>query len=200
MNATAKTATITWGPPARDGGGAVVGYKVELWIYDTTSKVWKINASKLTLGGTRSISFNIAAGRSYVGKVYARNIKGYGPAASTQGGSAPGPTPAPGTTKVPEAPTNVSLGLASATVAKVAWQPPPVSNGTILAYKVEMTHFDPKTKKWVAYSTKIVLGTSRAATFSVTARSHRFAAKVSARNSKGYGPAAGSQSIVTAAK
>jgi hypothetical protein len=190
-------ATVSWGPPARDGGGAVVGYKVELHRYDTAAKVWKLYASKLTLAGTRSLVFTAGTG-SYVAKVFARNIKGYGPAGSSQGAS--GGTTTPSTTAVPEAPTNVQLGLASSTVAKVSWQPPPRTNGTILAYKVEMTHYDTKTKKWVAYSSKIVLPTTRSATFSVPARNHRFAAKVSARNSKGYGPAAGSQSIITAAK
>lgn len=113
----------------------------------------------------------------------------------------PTTTPPPAVVKVPEAPTTVSLALANPTTATVRWGPPAQNGGSaIIGYKVEMSHYDPVAKVWKPFSSKLTLANARAVNFSVVARNHYFAAKVSARNVKGYGPTAGGQSIRTAAK
>ena len=110
------------------------------------------------------------------------------------------PPPAP-VIKVPEAPTTVSFALANPTTATVRWGPPAQNGGSaIIGYKVETSRYDAATKKWVAHTSKLTLAGTRAVNVSVVQRNTYFVAKVSARNIKGYGAAAGSQSIRTAAK
>jgi hypothetical protein len=92
---------VSWGPPQQLGGSTVIGYKVELYRRGTTATPgtplgtpvhadtitsWAVAQSQLTLGSARQAVFTGLASKTvYLARVYARNVKGYGP--YTQSGS-----------------------------------------------------------------------------------------------------------------
>jgi hypothetical protein len=73
---------IAWGAPQLNGGSAIIGYKVVLNVYNTTTKKYQGVSSTTTLANGRNYKFgNLSKGHTYQALVYARNAKGYGPAA-----------------------------------------------------------------------------------------------------------------------
>ena len=93
---------VIWGPPQQLGGSAIIGYKVELYkrtlstttgtplggtpVHADTTTTWSIAQSQLVLAGARTAFFSGLASKTvYLARVYARNVKGYGP--YTQSGS-----------------------------------------------------------------------------------------------------------------
>lgn len=119
-----------------------------------------------------------------------RAITRFGPA--PDGGFMPTvgttPTPTPTPTKAPEAPTTVGATLSGTTV-KVQWGAPQVTNGTIIGYKVEAV-IKSANGTWQVKAQQLALPTARAATFTGLSHKTWYSFRVSARNSKGFGPTA----------
>jgi hypothetical protein len=97
---------VTWGPPQQLGGSAVIGYKVELYkrtistgtgtplggtpVHADTTTSWSVAQSQLTLPNARQAIFTGLASKTvYLARVYARNIKGYGPFTASTGVTVP---------------------------------------------------------------------------------------------------------------
>jgi subtilisin family serine protease len=169
------SASVTWTPPADDGGSPVTSYTVTAHNGTTprTSAVVAAPATSATVSG-------LTNGATYTFTVRASNSAGTGPA------SAPSNPVVPAT--VPGAPTGVSAtaGPASATVA---WNPPSGSGGSsITGYVVTASP---------SGTTVRVDGTATEATVAGLTNGTAYTFTVAASNDIGTGPASAASSPVT---
>jgi hypothetical protein len=135
-----------------------------------------------------------------------RAIAQLGPAPETAFLPGTSGTPTPVTTvKVPEQPTTVRA-VQVGKGARVTWGPPQQLGGSpVIGYKVEMyahsattgtpvqgdaTKIGSGSVGWSLKASQLLLPTARAASFATLAPKTWYQARVSARNSKGYGPSA----------
>jgi Domain of unknown function (DUF4082)/Fibronectin type III domain/Bacterial Ig domain len=119
------SATVSWTPPASNGGSAITGYKVtpiKAGVAQTAVEVGAGETSK-TING-------LTGGTSYTFTVAAVNAIGTG------GASSPSNAVTPTTQSVPGAPTAVSAA-AKSSGALVTWTAPAAEGGTpITGYKI----------------------------------------------------------------
>jgi hypothetical protein len=76
--ANPKTARVAWGRPQLTGGSPIIGYKIESWQRNAAG-TWQIRQTKLALATAGAIDFVVQPKQWYTFRVYARNVKGYGP-------------------------------------------------------------------------------------------------------------------------
>ena len=170
-----STLTVTWSPPASDGGSAIIAYRVE-WKLNTTPQ-WT-GASGTNLGATarsRQIT-GLTNGLSYDVRVSAVNSAGNGPGDTDSG------TPAAPVT-VPGAPTIGSVTSGDSTLT-VNWSPPASDGGSaITAYRVEWKLSTatswPSANKGVSDRSHTISGLTNGSSYNV---------RVRAVNSAGNGP------------
>ncbi len=118
--------TVSWTPPASDGGSTITGYTVYSYIDSS------LNGSEFSVGtGTSYIYAGLTNGVTYTFKVSATNFIGEGPISDDYVSLAPA---AP--TTVPDPPTNVQ-GTPGNQEVTVSWLDPDYDGGQpILGYKV----------------------------------------------------------------
>jgi len=122
------SATVTWTPPASNGGSAITGYQVRAYVGTGNTIVKTVPAGATA---TSLVVTGLTNGSSYSFAVYATNAVGNSPFSARSNAVTPTVT-----TTVPGAPTNVSAiaGNASATVT---WTPPASNGGSaITGYRV----------------------------------------------------------------
>jgi hypothetical protein len=185
---SSSSATLSWSPPASDGGSAVTGYVVSRDGGSAGGTGW----SKTVAATARSQTFlNLKAGSTYQLSVAAVNAQGTGPSVSV-----PVKVSA---AKVPGAPVigTASPGTAGGAVtAKAAWSPPASDGGSaVTGYVVRALRMS---------SSGTVLGTTTSGVQPASARSlsmtlpskasYRFT--VAAVNAVGAGPQSARSNLV----
>ena len=127
------TATVTWSPPASDGGSAITGYNVYEGTTAGGESTTPLNATPLSPDTTSFPVSGLTNGTTYFFTVTAVNAIGEGPASGEVSAT---PVSAGTTPTAPGAPTApaVTAGDASATVA---WSPPASDGGSaVTGYNV----------------------------------------------------------------
>ena len=116
-NVSAHQATITWRPPADDGGQRIQNYVLEKHDIDRPADEWTLVASAV-----RELSFiasGLFAGHSYIFRIAAANANGIGvPLMSTE------PTLAQLPFGAPSEPQNLAVVDVGAEFAVLSWQRP----------------------------------------------------------------------------
>lgn len=174
------TVTLTWDPPAHDGGLGVTGYRVHQ--YDAAGR--DLGARAVDAGLRRATLGPVPAGRVVRYGVTALNQLGEGPATR---GSLTMPAPAPVAT-VPAAPsiTRVAPGRRGApfTVA-LRWSAPRSTGGApVTAYRLVLARVDRAGR--VVRTTRVALGLRTRATVRLS-RGGRYRLAVQAANRVGWG-------------
>ncbi|PRY12163.1 fibronectin type III domain-containing protein [Kineococcus rhizosphaerae] len=176
---TTQTATLSWAPPASDGGSAVTGYQVSRNGTDTNGTgPWSTTVSATA----RTFSFgSLAYGSSYTFTVAALNAVGTGTSTS----AAPVTITRPATT-VPGAPTTVSAAqVGTSQSATLSWAPPASDGGSaITGYRVSRNGTD--TNGTGPWSTTVSAAT-RSFTFGALAYGSSYTFTVAAINAVGTG-------------
>lgn len=165
-------ATVSWSPPASDGGAAITSYKV-------TSSPGGFTATNATSPVTVT---GLTDGTSYTFTVTATNSVGTGPA------SAPSPAVIPtASATVPGAPTNVSA-VPGNTQATVSWTAPASDGGSaITGYTVTSSPGN---------ITATTAGATSAAVITLT-NGTTYTFTVTATNGAGTGPASTASNVAT---
>ncbi len=166
----AGSVSVSWGPPADDGGAAILGYRVDL--YRGSSRVDRKNVA----ASARSASFaGLAADTAYQVRVSAQNSVGRGPEATA---SARTDRPAP---RRPGAPGVVGAVVDVDSIG-VVWSPPADDGGAaVTGYRVDLYRGSSRV------DTKSTSAAAREATFGGLAADTAYQFRISARNSAGAG-------------
>ena len=173
---TSSSVTMTWAPPASDGGSAITGYRVARDGTDTHGTgAWSTTVPATT--GTFTFS-SLKPGTAYHLTVQAVNATGTGPAATTTATTA---------TTAPTAPTGLTHTQTSSS-ATMTWAPPASDGGSaITGYRVARDGTD--THGTGAWSTTVP-ATTGTFTFSSLKPGTAYHLTVQAVNATGTGPAA----------
>jgi putative cell wall-binding protein len=163
-----SSATITWSPPASDGGSPITSYRI-------TGR--NTTAEKVVGGSVTSVLFDgLTNGTPYKFKVYASNSVGEGLPSVLSNEVVPAPAPA----TVPGAPTGVSA-VAGNAQATVSWTAPASDGGSaITQYVITSTN---------TTAQKVVGASVRSVVFDGLTNGTAYKFKVAARNAVGLGPA-----------
>ena len=129
--ATSTTsATISWTPPADDGGSAITGYVLE----ESVNGGAFAERGRPSATGTQVFAESLTPGATYQYRVAAINAQGIG---SFSTASAPLTMPTD-VTRPPGAPTSVQAVATGTTTARVTWSAPSDDGGSaITGYRVE---------------------------------------------------------------
>jgi len=177
VSATAlyQAASVSWSPPAFDGGSVITGYTV-------TSN--PAGGSASTTGATTVTVSGLTNGVSYTFSVKATNVAGTGVASSASNTVVPADTS-------PASPTNVSASPGSFQ-ATVTWTPPAASpdRSAVVDYTVVASPG--------GYS-KVVTGAATSAATVTGLPSGSYTFTVIARNQAGFGAASSPSSAITIA-
>jgi hypothetical protein len=166
--ASATSASVSWSPPATDGGVPLTGYTVACVSSDGgTTRSVTATASPRTVA-------NLTTGATYRCRVRARNEVGLGPFSAY---SAPFVVQTP-----PTVPQAVTARTASATSASVSFAPPASDGGSpVTGYHVQCVSSDGGNNRTVTASTS-----PRTVTLLATGKT--YACRVRAVNAVGNGP------------
>ncbi len=190
------SATLTWSPPASDGGSPITGYQV------TPSPA--APAAAIVVQGTGASVSGLANGTAYTFTVAAVNVAGAGPGsvpstsvtpAAPPAPSLPPPAPPPPTpppsppaATAPGAPTGVS-GVAGDRSISLTWTAPSSNGGSaITGYTVTPSPVAPAATITVSGASATISGLANGTTYTFT---------VQARTAVGTGPASAPSSGLT---
>jgi hypothetical protein len=166
------SATVSWTPPASNGGAAITGYTVTSSTGVTTAAA--ASATSVLVTG-------LTNGTSYTFTVTATNSVGTGPASAASNAVTPA--------AVPGAPTNVTAAGHDAS-ATVSWTPPAVTGGSaITSYTIRSNAGQVVTVDGNTTSTTVT-GLTNGTSYSFT---------VAATNAAGTGPASAASNVVVPA-
>ena len=173
-------ATITWAPPASDGGSAITGYRV---TRDGVATSGTGAYSTVVAATARSFTMNLLfTGSEYNLTVAAINAIGTGPAGSVAilvGGAA--------STTVPTVPTSVTRTSPTSDTAVINWQPPASIGGSaITGYRVSR---DGTSSTGTGAFTTTVAADIRTFSFGLMRPGVTYNLSVAAINTQGEGPA-----------
>ena len=173
---SATTGTITWQPPADDGGSPVTGYYVARDGGTAGQNPWST-----TVGATaRSQGFaNLRSGATYNFSVAAINASGTGPALTVKVTMPPA--------GVPGVPNSVAGEATSNTSARITWAPPSTTGSSaITGYYVARDGGTAGQDPW----SRTVTATARGQGFTNLTPGATYTLSVAAINGSGRGPAA----------
>ena len=176
-NATATSITVSWTPPANDGGSPVIRYALNYSTDNGATWPGWLSLPTTTPPGTTWTWTGLTPG-TYRFKVVAVNAAGWGAWSA--------PSPAISTTtaaSVPGAPTDVVGSNATATSITVSWTPP--AGSPVIRYALNYSTDDGATwPGWLSLPTTTPPGTTWTWT-GLTPGTYRF--KVVAVNAAGWG-------------
>lgn len=182
--------SVTWNPPASDGGYPITGYAVE--CSQDAGLTWQRIPQdqpgarpSVVYAGTSATVSGLPTGVSHVFRVTATNFAGNGLASANSAPAVPFSTPS--------APTGV-FGWVSASKVNVVWTPPTANGGApITDYKVEYRRVTDPT--WTTFND----GTSASATVTVTGLvdGEAYVFRVAAVNRAGAGASSSESQAVT---
>ena len=180
----ARSATISWSPPASDGGSAVTGYRV---LRDGVDTGGNRSFSTVVPATTRTFTFRfLNAWDTYHLQVQAVNAVGTG---------APATGKATITAATPSVPTGV-LAVRGNTTAKVTWAAPTqAGTSAITGYRVRRYAGSTSTLQ----ATTTVAATARSFTATGLTNGSGYSFDVAAVNASGTGRVSGRTDVVTPA-
>ena len=120
-----RTLTVTWEPPANNGGSAITNYKVQWKGEDDTG--WTSPTTDKAAADRQHIITKLTNGEEYTVQVFAKNNNGY----STQYGQVTGIP-----SKKPDAPTDVEVTAHGDGWLEVTWTEPVDKGGLPTTYVV----------------------------------------------------------------
>jgi hypothetical protein len=171
---TSKSLTLSWSPPSSNGGATITKYKIEVSTDNGVS--WKSHshlASKKLLFTLSSLS----PGTSYRFRVSASTSRITGSVSKIVSVRTPA--------SIPSAPRSFVASGVSKSGASLRWESPSISGGaSIVGYQVEISRDNGKSWRWVNNK----LSTRTTLTLSGLSSGTSYLVRVSAQNSKGFGP------------
>lgn len=136
---TTDSVTLTWQPPASDGGSAIKGYLVEK--YDSRRMTW-VKVADIDEKTTSYIVPKLIEGQKYKFRVSALNAEGQGQPLETEGDVVPRKPPA--APEKPSGPIKFSNILGDSVT--LTWSPPKKDGGApVKSYNVERSVDNGKT-------------------------------------------------------
>ena len=121
-----RTLTVTWKPPANNGGSAITGYKVQWKGEDDTG--WAFPTPDKAAVDRKHVITELTNGTDYTVQVFAKNSNGY----STEYGQVTGIP-----SKKPDAPTEVEVTAHGNKWLEVTWTEPEDKGGLDTTYIVQ---------------------------------------------------------------
>ena len=121
-----RTLTVSWKPPANNGGSAITGYKVQWKEEDDTG--WTFPTTDKAAVDRQHVITELTNGEEYTVQVFAKNSNGY----STEHGQVTGIP-----SKKPDAPTDVKVSSHGDGWLEVTWTEPVDKGGLPTTYIVQ---------------------------------------------------------------
>ena len=121
-----RTLTVSWKPPANNGGSAITGYKVQWKKEDDTG--WTFPTTDKAALDRQHVITELTNGEEYTVQVFAKNSNGY----STEYGQVTGIP-----SKKPDAPTDVKVSSHGDGWLEVTWTEPVDKGGLPTTYIVQ---------------------------------------------------------------
>ncbi|KAH7469287.1 Titin [Phytophthora ramorum] len=161
---TVSELVVLFNPPGDDGGDTVTGYELQ-WATDTAFTSPSSAVVQLTIGMSapyRRIISALTKGTRYYARVRARNSQGFGQfQVSSPASQQPYTTPS--------SPTQVVLGVTSATMLTVGWAPPLDDGGDAVSGYVVQWDLSPSFDSLaVAASTSAVINDATQRSYTIT--------------------------------
>ncbi len=173
------SASVTWTPPASNGGSPITGYTVTA-VTSTGGSVMTATAAAAATAGTVT---GLTNGKTYKLSVRATTAIGASPSSATSNLVTPATLPG-----VPAIGSATGGVLADTVVSATAWWKPPTSNGgaSVTGYKVTAEQYNGSTLV-LSTTSQLLPATARSLQFPGLVKAAKYRFRVSATNSIGSG-------------